>query len=260
MFSFLLIFTHSDQGAGMNLLHLPDSLIKQEPKSPSYNVFGNTPSPQRLSPSPIFNPQAPYNMTPNLNVPFNSNLPQTFPQYFQSYQPSMTIQNIASTASPLQYPDTIQHQDPQMLIQNAMIPSTSADARLFNNLSETKFSNSNINLPANNERPIESENMDVNTANLSSLLDMDSHQFTQINSAELSGLSLSLLDASYPTSAVTTVSSRTTTVTTTTGTANGGDGGADDEEENMTDSFTRFANDTIKELNELNTLYQRNEQ
>lgn len=34
-------------------------------------------------------------------------------------------------------------------------------------------------------------------ANLSSLMDMDSQQFTHINSADLSGLSLSLIDGTY---------------------------------------------------------------
>lgn len=76
-------------------------------------------------------------------------------------------------------------------------------------------------------------------ANITELLDMDNQQFTQINSGELSSLSLSFLDGHYVSNAATEPPRADIT--------------NQMEQDNMTDSFTRFATEVIREINDLNT-------
>ncbi len=81
-------------------------------------------------------------------------------------------------------------------------------------------------------------------ANITELFDMDNQQFTHINSGELSSLSLSFLDGHYAPNVV-VEPPRT-------------DNTNPMEQENMTDSFTRFATEAIRELNDLDTFSNNN--
>lgn len=89
----------------------------------------------------------------------------------------------------------------------------------------------------NNDEPT-SSTYEPNAA-LSLLLDMDNQQFTHINSGELSSLSLSFLDGNYSLNTATEPPKP--------------DNANQMEQDNMTDSFTRFATEAIRELNDLGT-------
>lgn len=120
-----------------------------------------------------------------------------------------------------------------------------------NQTSPPQFNQNPFNIPpiispmrcspiVNNNEPTPATYSNITEPNvaLSLLLDMDNQQFTHINSGELSSLSLSFLDGHYVSNA-TTEPPR-----------------ADNnqlEQDNMTDSFTRFATEAIRELNDLDT-------
>lgn len=85
--------------------------------------------------------------------------------------------------------------------------------------------------------------------NLSNLLmDMDSQQLTQLNSAELSGLSLSLLDGHFSASASEAAAQVKQEAV----------ARMDAEQDNMTDSFTKLTTATLNEITNLGNMYNRN--
>lgn len=169
-----------------------------------------------------------------------------FPQFVQSYQPSMGTAPTQFDPQELMMPDHYNIQ-PEVSAQKTM-----------NILHELQFTNNNTPHEAATAGDV--VHMDTGTANLSSLLDMDSQQFTHINSGDLAGLSLSLLDGTYaatqPTGGTATAVTNVTTATTAT---NQNQNQTGEDEDNMTDSFTRFATAAMKEINDLNQLYARQE-
>ncbi|KAJ6649768.1 hypothetical protein Bhyg_05008 [Pseudolycoriella hygida] len=101
--------------------------------------------------------------------------------------------------------------------------------------------NSAMKTSPSNEEPVASTYANINEPNaaLSLLLDMDNQQFTHINSGELSSLSLSFLDGHFVSNTATEPPRADVTNQL--------------EQDNMTDSFTRFATEAIRELNDLDT-------
>lgn len=119
-----------------------------------------------------------------------------------------------------------------------------------NQTSPQQFNQNPFNIPPiimkstptiNNNEPTSSTYANITEPNaaLSLLLDMDNQQFTHINSGELSSLSLSFLDGHYVSNAVAEPPRADIT--------------NQMEQDNMTDSFTRFATEAIRELNDLDT-------
>lgn len=249
----------------MNLLNIPDSSIKKEPLdnnsiSPYHLYTSNaSPSPQPLSPgcptllnnTPIYN----HLTTPNIQC---SGLNSIFPQFIQTYQQPQQLQHTTSTLQLQQQQQQQQfnqinnpfnmHTKPQHNQQNTL-----------NNLNATATGNI-VNNNNNSMNPLGVQSLtnpattnNVEPANLSSLLDMDSQQFTHINSAELSGLSLSLLDGHYQSEQHQQQQQSQQPPPN-----QQQDMDQEPDVENMTDSFTRFATDAIKELNDLNNISNRN--
>lgn len=191
-----------------NYLLLPDSAVKQEPRSPNYVDLASTsttpPPPQRYTPSP--NTMHPLSISPNIPI-------QGMQQ--QQQQTQYDIMNYLPTVSPLQNANNI-------LNQQQFQPQTQATQHQFNIPNTTmvnvavNFMNNNPNNNNNNINSIQSHhptaqrniediltnnnltNMnqldgmttagnvldnDNNSMNISSLLDLDSQQ--QINSSNL---------------------------------------------------------------------------
>lgn len=95
---------------------------------------------------------------------------------------------------------------------------------------------------ANTDEPTSSTyaNITEQNAAFNLLLDLDNQQFS-INSGELSAISLSFLDGHYGSNAATELPRADVT------------NNHQMEQDNMTDSFTRFATEAIRELNDLDT-------
>lgn len=124
-----------------------------------------------------------------------------------------------------------------------------------NQTSPQQFNQNPFNIPpinssmkssptVNNNEPSSSYHLPPNitepNAALSLLLDMDNQQFTHINSGELSSLSLSFLDGHYASNATNETARPEQNIM----------NQMDHEQE---DSFTRFATEAIRELNDLDT-------
>lgn len=209
-----------------NFLNVPASNIKQEPLdnslsprlSPSPNNFSVSPTYQPISPNPIGQQQQQHQNYPN------------FPQFIAS-------------------PTTHTAYDPQPLLigeNNFNIQPDVIRQKAIDALHVHQFtSNANVTMA-----DPDIANLDTGTANLSSLLDIDSQQLTYINSTDLAGISLSLLDGAYQLQTIGGVTVATTTAapTTITNNFNGIDRTSDimaDPDENMTDSFTRLQLDEM---------------
>lgn len=211
---------------GGNFLNVPASNIKQEPLDNSLSPR-LTPSPNNFS-SPTYQPISP-NPIGQQQQQQHQNF-SNFPQFIAS-------------------PTTHTAYDPQPLLigeNNFNIQPDVIGQKAIHALHTHQFtSNANVTM-------VEPDiaNLDTGTANLSSLLDIDSQQLTYINSMELAGISLSLLDAAYQPQTIGGVTVATTTATPTiiTNTFNGIDRTSDimvDPDENMTDSFTRLQLDEM---------------
>lgn len=219
--------------------------------SPAYNrnVYTTTPSPQRNSVSPNI-PHHLLQMTTAISPPYNNQ--QSTQNTFSStaYTPFNQTTYPLGIATTSQHPSftnnfemppisTKQTQLPSMSTMNVSsmsygtVPSTSS--------SMTTQQPMHSNIPATTTESNSS-------ANLSGLFNLDDQQFTQINSTELTGLSLSLLDETYTQAAVANQIDATSTVA-----AVSRDNTIDDENnmeyDNMTDSFIKRC--VIKELNNL---------
>jgi len=136
-------------------------------------------------------------------------------------------------------PNTTQFGTHLMIPQ--FIQTSQTSPQQFNqNLLNIPPINSAMKSSPNHDEPTTSTYATEPNATLSLLLDMDNQQFTHFNSGELSSLSLSFLDGHYTSNAA-TEPSRPDNINNQL------------EQDNMTDSFTRFATEAIRELNELGT-------
>ena len=234
--------------SGIGLINLGEATIKKEPIDQHLNVA----SPfmyQAHSPSQALSPglqrmsstsPSPFNIT-SIN-PFMQQSHQ-FPQF--SFQQSPQHPSLQQTQPHLLHPQLLANAQSQFTHVNIPFTTGTSSPQPINNLNatipESTFPNPNLT------NITESSSSTSAVVHLSSLLDMDSQQFTQINSAELSGLSLSMLDGHLSVSGL-----------------NGAQCDRTqppqqqhqqeqnmDQEDNMTDSFTRFANAAINELNNI---------
>ncbi|XP_059612974.1 proto-oncogene c-Rel isoform X2 [Phlebotomus argentipes] len=224
----------------MGFLNIPMAdPIKKEPRDLSpgnqymfpgtYRNPQTTPSPQPMSPATpstpayqvpnvvsSFAPQTPH-LAPNYEMDFAGNYPSHFQGPFPPVQPSL---------------------QPQWNVLG--VPKSSA----------SQLNNLGILTPAPQAAEAVPATYNGDSAtNLSNLLmDMDSQQLTQLNSAELSGLSLSLLDGHFPASASEAAAAVKQEAA----------ARMDADQDNMTDSFTKLTTATIDELTNLNNMYNRN--
>lgn len=247
-------------------MNITESVIKAEPMdnalSPyNHNIYTTSPSPQRNSLSPNIpyhilqttntNPNT-YNTQQNIqntttNAPYTAAFTQTtYPSHVVhggttsvQHQQSYTMQNtfdMPPTISeskhivPIQLPSMNVTGSPFVVPHSAISTTAAAAASVQQSSAAANESNS--------------------SANLSGLFNLDDRQFTQINSSDLTGLSLSLLDGTY----VTNENQMNNNTTTNNGVGDGNVNNDDTndpnmEYDNMTDSFTRCV---IKELNDLN--------
>lgn len=90
-------------------------------------------------------------------------------------------------------------------------------------------------------------NVDNNAAGLSSVLDLDSQELTQLHSAELAGLNLFDVNLSENLSNNLSLSDVKADITK-----------QEELQENMTDSFTRLTTATIDNICNLNNMYRPN--
>ncbi|GAB0089147.1 Embryonic polarity protein dorsal [Sergentomyia squamirostris] len=221
--------------------------IKKEPRDLSpgnyqfpgtYRNPQTTPSPQPLSPA---TPGTPAYIMPNiLPTPFNQQQQQHAADAATNYN---NLQfNAENYVNPFQ--NQVAFQTPQQPAPQWNVLSTTRNNQL-NNLS--------LLTPAP-QPPSAAEPVPFNgdsASNLNLLMDMDSQQLTQLNSAELSGLSLSFLDGHF---------SATTGPEAAAAVKQEAASRMDAEQDNMTDSFTRLTTSAINEItnNHGNNLYNRN--
>uniref|UniRef100_A0A1L8DI69 Putative transcription factor p65 n=2 Tax=Nyssomyia neivai TaxID=330878 RepID=A0A1L8DI69_9DIPT len=227
------------QNAGFLNIPVADT-IKKEPRDPSpgkymfpgtYRNPQTTPSPQPMSP---VTPGTPAYHVPNTIQPFAPQQPQgtlNFDMDFAGNYPG-TFQNPSVFPQGQLPPPFQQAQQWNVLSASKAIPS----ANQLNNLSHL--------IPALQAAEAVPATYNGDSAtNLSNLLmDMDSQQLTQLNSAELSGLSLSFLEGAASVPEAIAVKQEAAAR-------------MQAEQENMTDSFTKLTTDTINEITNLGNMY-----
>lgn len=211
--------------------------IKQEPieSISPYHLFAVSSSPQPLSPAAIPPPAShtPTNQLHPTNIP-SYNLPPNI-QFGETYN-NFHIPTYSQQQLSPHYNHNIDNNQFNIHLKQQQQPLPPVTALSMNNLNGVTAVTSN----AQHSEP----------SNLSSLMDMDSQQFTHINSADLSGLSLSLIDGTYG------ANPDTDQLRLQQQQQQEHQQLPDDlDQDNMADSFTRIA---IRELNDLNNMCNNN--
>lgn len=211
----------------VNFLNVATSNIKHELMdqsvtmglSPATNSLSVAPSYQQMPPNTTARQQQQQQQT-NGPIPNFSN----FTQFIA--QPTANI-HTGFYQQPLLIGENNFNIQPELIGQNTM-----------NTLHAHQFT-SNTNVPIDGP---DNANLDTETANLSSLLNIDSQQLTYISSMELAGISLSLLDGANQPETIkgVTVATTTATPTTITNIFNDINRTGDDPDGNMSNSFTRL--------------------
>lgn len=238
-------------------MNITESMIKAEPMdnalSPyNHNIYTTSPSAHRNS----LSPNIPYDIIQNTTNPttYNTQNIQNTTSYTTTAYPTHighggTTSNLQQQRYSMQNTFNIppitesKHHVPVQLpsISTMNVVTGSPFVVPHSTITSTTIQQQNINASST------TANESNSSANLSGLFNLDDRQFTQINSSDLTGLSLSLLDGTYATNdnqLNNNIASNNDNVNT-----NNDTNDPNMEYDNMTDSFTRCV---IKELNDLN--------